>query len=133
MSILETGKDPLHIDPSIYKVEHPRESYYLNKNLLDRQNAWENIEELINFHKRKLDLFDEIDNGLWDNNLPKAAQKLQEIEFNMQEAWKFGKNAEFHEWYLIPKCTCPVMDNMELRGTKYNIFSGDCPVHTIKE
>lgn len=132
MGLIDENKnynDPLHINPEVYHVDHPRESYYLNKRLLDAKNAWGNVKDLVETHLKKLDLFDEIDAGKWDEKLPEAAKELEKIEFTLQSLWGFDCNAQFHEWYLIPKCECPIMDNRERQGTKYNIINLSCPVH----
>lgn len=121
--------DPLHIDTEDYKISHPRETYYLNKRLIDRQNCWTNVPQIIEAHLEKLDLFDEIDAGKWNDILPAAAKQLKQIEFKMQRLWKFGEDARFHEWYLIPKCECPKMDNADMRGTDYSVINAECPVH----
>lgn len=121
--------DPLHMSPETLKVEHTRKTYYLNKHLLDRQNCWLNLEDLIKTHKEKLDIFDLMDKTDDRNELRELAGQVQDKEFELQRLWKFSIDAKFHEWYLVPKCTCPKMDNADARGTKYSIFSSDCPIH----
>ena len=64
--------------------------------------------------------------------LRKFAKQVTRIEYQLQEAWGFKKNRFMHEWYLVPKCKCPKMDNAEARGTKYQIISGNCPIHWTK-
>ena len=129
MSENEKYVDPLHMHPDTYKVEHTRETYYLNKRLLDSKNAWGNLSELVETHKMKLTLFDEMDKTDDSVKLHAFADGVQQLEFKLQRLWGFSENAHFHEWYLVPKCTCPKMDNADYRGTKYGITSGDCPVH----
>lgn len=51
-------------------------------------------------------------------------------ESALQELWGFPIDGTYHEWYEFPHCTCPKMDNKERRGTKYQVFTVGCPIHT---
>jgi len=57
------------------------------------------------------------------------ASKCTEIEFIQQRLWHFDEDATFHNWYKVPNCTCPMLDNMERRGTPYQIINHNCIIH----
>ena len=63
------------------------------------------------------------------SELKALARQCTEIEFKQQEAWGFPKSESQHNWYKVPKCTCPKLDNADYRGTPYRIYSDDCPIH----
>lgn len=66
--------------------------------------------------------------------LKEHAIAVEYIEFQLQEAWGFPKSKDHHTyWYTLPHCQCPLMDNKDMWGTKYNVYSGDCPIHARTE
>jgi len=101
----------------------------LNSMLLDRQNCWENVDTLKELHRERLQ-FEEM---MSDTEDPAELKFLfafwQENQFQLQEAWKFGRNADFHRFWEVPKCTCPRLDNEDMIGTKYCYINGSCSVH----
>jgi hypothetical protein len=63
------------------------------------------------------------------STLKELARQVEAIEFELQANWGFDVNASFHEWYDVPKCRCPKLDNRERRGTGYSVIATDCPIH----
>ena len=71
----------------------------------------------------------------WALNNPETIGDVETVvrafEFQLQEQWKFGKDARFHRYQLeIKGCTCPRIDNFELFGhtaDRYRV--SDCPWH----
>ena len=58
---------------------------------------------------------------------------LRLVEFQLQSAWGFPSDANFHSyWYNLPHCTCPRMDNYDARGEVANYINSGCPVHGEK-
>lgn len=57
-------------------------------------------------------------------------QLIKTIEFKLQELWRFPQDESYHEFYNLPKCKCPKLDNYDLKGVKNaHIISENCPVH----
>lgn len=67
-------------------------------------------------------------------NTDLAVKYLEELEFDMQEAWGFDKNSKKHTWWLKPKsCTCPKLDNVDpAYFGNGKIIVEDCPIHGWK-
>ena len=62
------------------------------------------------------------------------AERVENIEFMLQEAWRFPQDAQKHSWWFqVPHCQCPKLDNWERVGTGQRIINGDCPVHGFEE
>ena len=114
-------------------VDHPLGGYYLNSNLLDRQDCWDNVDKLIQTHKEKLDIFQRMKDARAEDTpyLKALAEQVKNKEFELQGLWGFPKDPMFHDWFQVPHCTCPYHDNMERKGTKYGVVSGDCPIHKV--
>lgn len=114
-------------------VRNDKVVYYLNGNLaIANKVTDEELEQIKALHVKKLDLFDIATQAAAANNtdlLKSLAAELQQIEFDMQKAWHFPQDHTFHEWYAIPGCRCPKMDNAEARGVDRRIYSGACPIH----
>lgn len=103
---------------------------YLNKSLLEKQNittgGLDKLKELHTKRYRLVDAMEETD----DVNLLKFFDNcITLIDFELQETWGFEKDSKFHRWFELPKCRCPVMDNLDRLGTGYHIINGSCPIH----
>jgi len=57
------------------------------------------------------------------------AERMREIEFELQKNWNFEQDANFHSYeFLFSSCTCPKMDNEERFGFP-KIYNCSCPIH----
>jgi hypothetical protein len=104
--------------------------YNLNSSLVLKQGL--DVSELRNLkalHAEKLKYFDLMRETDYKHKLKEYAHEIECIEFEMQKAWHFTQDRNFHEWYKVPKCTCPKMDNADNRGSNHRIIVMDCPVH----
>lgn len=111
-------------------VFNDKEAYALNWHLANKQGLTaEDMENLKILHVKKLTLFEAMEKETNVILLKLMAKEFQRIEFAMQEAWKFPKDKTFHEWYSVPKCSCPKWDNEEMRGIDRKIISCDCIIH----
>lgn len=90
---------------------------------------------LKDIHRKRFRLFEKIEAEDDPILLRILANKIDDIEYELQDAWGFDRDKKYHSWWFkLPKCKCPVMDNMDNVGTNYNIISGNCPLHgNIKE
>lgn len=61
--------------------------------------------------------------------LRELATRAEAIEFAQQAAWGFDEDRNFHNWYGLPKCRCPKMDNADYSGSELRITMDDCPLH----
>lgn len=109
---------------------------YLNENLIFEQNLTdEDVTALCQMHDNRIGVFDEMErldpsDPVQLECLRENAAMLTKIEFKLQELWKFPQDSNFHSWWFhVPHCTCPVMDNMDCIGTKFNIMNAACVVH----
>jgi hydroxymethylpyrimidine pyrophosphatase-like HAD family hydrolase len=105
-------------------------AYHLNSSLILKQGL--DVSELRNLkalHAEKLKYFDLMRETDDREKLREYAHEVECIEFEMQKAWHFTQDRNFHEWYKVPKCTCPKMDNADNRGSNRRIIVMDCPVH----
>ena len=59
-----------------------------------------------------------------------CVEKIEQLEFDLQAAWKFEQNKNYHTWwYQAPHCICPRMDNADVVGTELRYFISSCPLH----
>lgn len=104
--------------------------YRLNERLAEKQGITD--QELINLvelHQQKLHVFDTMNATDDPIKLKQLAKLVEDFEFEMQKNWHFEQNVNMHEWYRVPKCICPKMDNEDRRGTEYRIYNATCPIH----
>ena len=89
-----------------------------------------NYSELVKkLDKRKQRLFKKIEKTENKEDLKLLVKKVEDVDFEIQEAMGFEKSKKFHKWYETPKCICPKSDNRECLGTDYRIIAQDCPLH----
>ena len=53
---------------------------------------------------------------------------MQILESELQRLWKFEQDLSYTKFWLLPHCTCPVLDNEDRMGYGA-IIDGGCPVH----
>ena len=109
-----------------FKPEH------LNQNLVARNNVsyeaqlqlcelYDKLEALITEGNASLSV--EVNRGI--------ADKIEQLEFNLQRLWGFGESKMYHRyWSSLDMCLCNAnsMDNLDDRGYRRTIRL-DCPVH----
>lgn len=61
--------------------------------------------------------------------LRELAEMITEVEYQLQDAWGFPRDSSMHYWTEVPKCSCPKMDNWDIRGTGKRLINLSCPVH----
>lgn len=64
--------------------------------------------------------------------LPAYDKRLDEIEYQLQDLWGFGRNSSFIKFWERPLCRCPTLDNKDSYGFGYYTYSSTCPVHNYK-
>lgn len=105
----------------------------LNRALVEKMGLDQNqVNKILVLHQEKHDVFDAMKETDDKKTLRNLAKLVTQIEFDLQEAWGFQKDSSFHEWYMVPKCTCPKLDNQDRKGTPYNVYSSTCPIHFEK-
>jgi hypothetical protein len=105
---------------------------YLNPDLIKWQGLTEEeVQEIVKLHEVRECVFGVMEETNDPADLRILAGVVEDLEFKLQDAWKFPRNRDWHcWWYRVPKCICPKLDNTERQGTKYRIYSGNCPVHS---
>jgi len=123
------NKDPLHFSREELSVNVGSYSMTLSSRFLDRQNAWENLDEIKDHFTIKFELFTEMEKTDETEELRELADKITQNEFIIQELFNFDRDARFHRFWELPKCECPRMDNMDSWGTGRSVTSSNCKIH----
>ena len=117
-------------------VTYKDASITLNKDLLDRQDCWENLALLKKWHEKRLKTEYRMSICKNEKDMDFLREKWTTIQFMLQEAWGFEQDAKRHRFWDIPTCKCPKMDNNDAYPSSFYTVSGECPIHgnkTIKE
>ena len=101
----------------------------LSASFLDRQKCWKNLEKIKEVSQLRMIIFSMMENTDNRKELRSLAADLTELEFELQDLYKFKRNTNFHRFWELPKCTCPKLDNYESYGTKYYIIDTKCIIH----
>lgn len=125
-----TRKDPLHVPSAELVVWHKgKEALLLNKRLLDQQICWDNLEEIKKLHKERLELEDKMREESDQHKLIAMDEEYTQLEFKLQDAWKFSRDKNFHRFWNRPKCECPKLDNEDAYPHGRYVVTGGCPLH----
>ena len=102
----------------------------LNPKMVAKQKISDGgVKVLISLHQDINKVIEKMENTDDPTELRKLNEEWVQLQFRLQEAWKFDRNSNFHHWYTVPKCRCPKMDNEERYGTDWRIVNSECPVH----
>ena len=111
-----------------FKPEH------LNQNLVARNNV--SPEAQLQLCK----LYDELEAFIEEGNASfsievnqEIADKIEQLEFNLQRLWGFGESRIYHRyWSRLDMCLCDAdsMDNIDDFGYRRTI-KGNCPIHSV--
>jgi hypothetical protein len=104
-------------------------SVTLNARMIKFQAVLEYVEMIKDLHTEKLTVYTHMQNTTMPSVLAQYAERLTEIEYDLQEAWGFDRNVRFHKFWEAPKCKCPQMDNDDAYPSGYYSFNTKCPVH----
>lgn len=116
-------KDPLIIN---YKG---KTLYKLNARMVERQNlSPEDIEVVKALHLKRIALHEVMETA--DESLLKELdEKCTKLEFEIQKAWGFKKDAKRHRFWERPRCSCPSMDNNDNYPTGIYSIDQGCLLH----
>ncbi len=104
----------------------------INEALADKQGLSEQERNEINtLHSKRSNIIKQISNTKISNKktIQRLLKRWSEIEFELQEAWKFEKDANFHRFWELPHCKCPKMDNDDNYPHGYYVIVENCPLH----
>jgi hypothetical protein len=103
----------------------------LNQRLVEKQGlSQEEVWKIQDLHnvRRQIELAMEktIDPG----KLHALFQDWTWCQFELQKAWKFKEDANYHKGWLVPNCGCPVLDNEDRYPHGPYVINLSCPVHS---
>lgn len=103
----------------------------LNRILVARQGLTDEAVEMLKvLHVRRLTIEDAMKTAD-ANHLKKLANQWTENEFQLQDAWGFKRDKNFHRFWECPRCTCAKFDNEDAWPTGHYWITEDCPLHGI--
>ena len=83
-------------------------------------------------HAKKFEIFMKMEATDDPDELKLLAKEVVLLEFALQKEWGFPPDEDYHEWYKVPKCSCPKIENTS-RAEYYRAYAPDCVIHGRKE
>jgi hypothetical protein len=102
---------------------------YVNPKMLDKQNAWDKLGAIKLLHVLRHVLHQDMEKINDPVELHKHWQSCIQIELELQDLWGFERNVNFIQFWKVPKCSCPVYDNMDNYPTGPYVIDLGCLVH----
>ena len=107
---------------------------HLNQNLVARNNvSYEAQMRLCELYDELDALIEEGDASLSVEVNREIADKIEQLEFNLQRLWGFSESKFHHRyWSRLDMCLCNAdsMDNTDDFGYRRTI-RGNCPIHSV--
>lgn len=102
----------------------------LNMNLIKKLGLPpETVEKIKDLHETR-EAIETAMEGTNDVPLLKALfEEWTEVQFDLQAAWGFKPDENYHKFWEVPKCTCPNLDNNDRWPIGHYIINQSCPVH----
>ena len=101
---------------------------YINPYLVKKQNLSKNqVDKIIQLHIQRIALEEGFNVSHYDGQ--KYFDAWTQNQNELQEAWGFDVNQNYHRFWSMKGCSCPRIDNEDAYPTGYYVFSGGCDVH----
>jgi hypothetical protein len=91
----------------------------------------DDVAKIVKIHEKrweKIELMKTLD-ATDKRELHALRDEITDLDFQLQDLWKFERNINFHNFFDLPHCTCPKMDNRGRLGSPYKFYAEDCPLH----
>jgi len=115
------------IDP-YYELDGKR--YSLNEYLIhEKCLTQKQVNKIKDLHIERL-MTEATLNQQYDNASIRAWYNVwEQIQFELQDAWGFPRNAHWHPSHRLSLCSCPKIDNADMLGTPYSVRVNTCKLH----
>lgn len=113
----------------IYPGKYSFGFVYINSEFVFHQKAEDNLEDIKDLYLFKHSVYDMMYEAQDEKYIRSLAKDAEFIELEIQKLFNFEPNANFYRFWEAPKCSCPVMDNMDRWGTGYKIYNQECIIH----
>jgi len=98
--------------------------------LIEQRNISDkSLERIKKLHLKRYQVKEQMTQTYDHSRLKMFANMIKDIEFELQDLWDFERDYSMHDWFDVPKCTCPKLDNRDRKGTEFQIISLNCPIH----
>ena len=105
---------------------------YLDKKLIQKNNLSSfQISMIKELHLQLQLVYETMENTPSTDikNLKKLFSLTTSIEYRKQMYYGVAEDRSQHNWFMVPKCTCPKKENQERQGTPFRIIDKTCPIH----
>jgi len=115
-----------------YRVTYGKYDILLNPGMVDKMKIYQ-VEELKEVYIELFKIFEKMEIEGNRIKLYKLNQSIEPLELKMQECFGIKVDRNYHRyWCECPKCTCPKMDNIDVRGTDIRYHDSECIIHGEK-
>ena len=102
----------------------------LNERLLESQGvSEEGLENIKALHVHRLDIEAAMRRARSSKRLKELFATWTGLQFDLQAAWGFPLDVNYHKFWRVPKCICPKLDGDDRLGTPYAVRTVGCPIH----
>lgn len=128
------------VEGDVYVITNSRRQYVELRSWLYGSGPFEFNKEWAETRGLDLDLLEYLYIRMTDavfghfDDEKEQADLIESLEYEMQEVWGFDKDLARHYYsFLVPECTCPVMDNKDYAdsGSNIRVYSATCPIHRM--
>jgi hypothetical protein len=104
----------------------------LNPSLVKRQGLTNRETTTIQrLHETRLDIEEAMSKTKNERALKILMNEWTMCQFELQKAWKFPEDINFHQFWTVPHCECPQLDNQDRYPQGPYVYNLSCPVHGV--
>jgi uncharacterized protein YegP (UPF0339 family) len=112
------------------KLEYNGHKIALNLNLIKKNNLSQKaVDKILELHRIRLDIEDAMKESDDKGELGIYLDQWHQNQFDLQSAWGFERDINYHMFWELPKCTCPKLDNYDAYPTGRYVTTHDCILH----
>jgi hypothetical protein len=109
-------------------IQHDGNTSQLSSALVKKQGLNQNdVDKIKKLHNKKYDILLEMKETEDSAQLKLLSLDIEAVEFELQEAWGFPKDRNYHYWWQVPHCEC---DGRSGYGTLVSPINKNCKVHS---
>ena len=141
--LLKATKEAYRVDPvenDIYVITNSPKQFTEFRSWVYGHGPFEFNKDWAEARSRDLDLLEDLYVRMTDavfghfDDKKDQVNLIEELEYEMQEVWGFDKDSSRHYYsFLIPECSCPVIDNKDYAdsGSNIRVYNATCPIHPM--
>jgi hypothetical protein len=104
----------------------------LNPHLIKKQGLnQEQVNRIKELHLERISIEKQLEQAHRVEDIRFLYSEWCSLQFLLQDAWDFPRDANWHPSHRLPHCSCPKLDGDDRIGVPYKIVTKGCVIHDV--